>query len=100
MADCQGVAVCGNPGRAVTPDRWQQLERIFSEALEREGVERDLFLKAACEGDPELYLEARRLLAGHERAAGFLSDPAIALSGGDERRNDLPPAHPRRTVGR
>ena len=68
----------------MTPDRWQQLERIFSEALEREGVERDLFLKAACEGDPELYLEARRLLAGHERAAGFLSDPAIALSGGDE----------------
>lgn len=84
MADGQGLAVCGDPGRAVTPGRWRQLERIFPEALEREGAERDLFLKTACQGDPELYEEARRLLVSHERAAGFLSDPAIALSSGDD----------------
>ena len=68
----------------MTPDRWEQLAKLFSEALEREGPDRDKFLKAACEGDAELCEEARRLLANHERAGDFLSDPAVTLREADE----------------
>ena len=68
----------------MTPARWAKLAEIFPEALAREGAERDRFLAEACAGDPGLHEEARRLLAGHDSAGDFLSDPLIELSGREE----------------
>jgi len=65
----------------MTPQRWAQLAEIFAEALDLEGTEREGFVAAACEGDGDLYREACRLLASHEHADDFLSNPALTPSG-------------------
>lgn len=81
----------------MTPARWGRLKEIFAEALDRQGVERDRLVERACEGDPELLREARRLLASHEAAMDYLSNPAIGPSGGEE---PPPPLFaPQQTVG-
>jgi eukaryotic-like serine/threonine-protein kinase len=54
-----------------------QLEKLFTEALEHEdALERSRFLDRACEGDAELRQRAEKLLKAHEKAANFLSDPS------------------------
>src|SRR5687767_19080 len=47
-------------------------EELFHSALDRPPAERDAFLVGACRGDSSLILEARALLAAHERAGDFL----------------------------
>jgi WD40 repeat protein len=50
---------------------------IFSTALERPaGPERDAFLTEACAGDASLRQQVESLLAGHEKAGGFLDKAA------------------------
>jgi hypothetical protein len=34
-------------------ERWQQIESLFQEALERDPVERNAWLRKACQGDSE-----------------------------------------------
>lgn len=48
-------------------DRWRRIEELLSAALERDASGRDVFLAAACTGDPELRREVASLLAAHER---------------------------------
>ena len=48
--------------------RWQQLERIFDEALARRPDERASFLANACGEDGELRAEVERLLAHDQEA--------------------------------
>jgi serine/threonine protein kinase len=56
---------------------WEQIERLYNNALELDAAERDAFLARACD-DEKLRQEVRSLL-GYERAAdGFLERPAIA----------------------
>jgi hypothetical protein len=45
------------------PERWQEIDRVFAEALEREPEERAAFLDDACGGDAELRHEVESLLA-------------------------------------
>src|SRR5262245_2882566 len=68
----------------MTPERWQQVKRLFHDACERAPEERAIFLDAACDGDVELRLEIESLLAVHERAGDFMRQPAlnVALAGG------------------
>jgi len=40
------------------PDRWEQIERLYHSALEREPDALDAFLDEACAGDEELRREA------------------------------------------
>ncbi len=51
----------------MTPERWQQLKRIFQSALERNPAERAAFLTQAC-GDPALRREVESLIASHNQA--------------------------------
>jgi predicted Ser/Thr protein kinase len=60
----------------VTAVRWRQINELFHRALEREPDAREAFIDRAAGGDAELAREVRSLLTSHERAGGFLDDPA------------------------
>jgi serine/threonine-protein kinase len=61
-----------------TPERWQEVETLFHEALDRPPLERASFLDQACAGDDELKNEATTLIAAHDEAGGFIEEPAMA----------------------
>ena len=52
-------------------ERWQQIESLFQEALERDPAERNAWLREACQGDSDLRREVASLLANHQAAADF-----------------------------
>ena len=60
-------------------DRWQQIERICQEALQREQSQRAAFLEEACAGDETLHSEVEHLLAQETKAHDFLETPAPEL---------------------
>ncbi|HEV8268551.1 MAG TPA: serine/threonine protein kinase, partial [Thermoanaerobaculia bacterium] len=62
----------------MTPERWQRLKVLFTEAL-RNPAGASASIEAACEGDAELLAEARALLDEHARADGFLESPADTI---------------------
>ena len=49
-------------------DRWQQIEWLFHEALQRDRSQRDVFVREACGGDTGLHDEVSSLLANYEEA--------------------------------
>src|SRR5215831_7567386 len=57
----------------MTPDRWQQIDRLLDLALEQEPSQRASFLVEACSGDEGLCREVEALLAAHEQAGSFLA---------------------------
>jgi serine/threonine protein kinase/tetratricopeptide (TPR) repeat protein len=59
-----------------TPGRWQEIDRIFAEALEREPGERAIFLDGACGGDEQLRAEVESLLA-HNVPESLVDGPAV-----------------------
>src|SRR5215468_2803224 len=72
-------------------ERWQQIESLFQEALERDPAERNAWLREACQGDSDLRREVASLLANHQSATDFNPGP------GQRRHNwstDLPPWRP------
>ncbi len=56
--------------------RWQQINQIFHDALERDAATRDTYLQKATGGDAELLREVRTLLTSHAKAGEFLDRPA------------------------
>jgi serine/threonine-protein kinase len=63
----------------VNAGRWQQINHIFHEALERDAAARESYLQHATAGDPELRREVETLLTSHARAGEFLDRPAWAV---------------------
>ena len=59
--------------------RWQQINQIFHEALDRDAASRETYLQRATAGDPELLQEVQTLLTSHARAGEFLDRPAWAV---------------------
>jgi eukaryotic-like serine/threonine-protein kinase len=47
---------------------WQELKRIFSRAIELEGIEREKYLEKACKDKPELREEVLSLLKAHHNS--------------------------------
>jgi serine/threonine protein kinase/Tol biopolymer transport system component len=47
-------------------DRFQHIEEIFQQALQRDPAQRDAFVREACQGDAALHREVSSLLANHE----------------------------------
>ncbi|HKI04102.1 MAG TPA: protein kinase [Thermoanaerobaculia bacterium] len=71
----------------MTPERWQQIQRIFEGVADRPSEERADWLAAACGGDLELHREVESLLAHEVPGAGFLEPlirDAAELVAGDE----------------
>jgi serine/threonine protein kinase len=61
-------------------ERWQQIESIFHEALERAPSEREEYVRRACAEDGELHREISSLLANHSGDAGFGAWAAAAAA--------------------
>ena len=61
----------------MTPERWQQIDKLLEQALEQEPISRNMFLDSACAGDDELRREVETLLAAHHQGGGLLSSPAL-----------------------
>ncbi len=55
-----------------TPQRWQEIDRVFAAVLEREPGDRQVFLVEACGGDEELMKEVESLLA-HDSSDSLVS---------------------------
>src|SRR5215475_5832391 len=61
-------------------DRWEQIERLYHAALEREPQEREAFLDEACAGDEDLRREVAGLLACDVPSDSFIQSPAIEIA--------------------
>jgi WD40 repeat protein/serine/threonine protein kinase len=64
----------------MTPERWQQVDKIFQLAMDLEGSPRAAFLDEACAGDPDLRREVESLLASYAQAPSFLEAPALGAA--------------------
>ena len=64
----------------MTPDRWQQIEKVYHSALELAKNERPAFLEKACAGDEGLRREVESLLADEEQARSFIEAPALVIA--------------------
>jgi serine/threonine protein kinase/tetratricopeptide (TPR) repeat protein len=62
----------------VTPERWQQIQKLLGAALERPADERAGVVAEACAGDEELLQEVTSLLDQASQGSGFLSKPGFA----------------------
>ncbi len=66
----------------MSPERYEQLNDLFNEALELAPEQRARFLADACAGDESLRQEVEALLKVHENADSFLAKPAAELEPG------------------
>jgi len=66
----------------MTPERWQQVDRLLEQALEQEPGRRSVFLDEACQGDAALRLEVESLLSAHGRAADFIEAGPVGANAG------------------
>src|SRR5262249_45978435 len=66
-------------GRSVTRDRFQQIERLVSLALEQGTYERTQRIQEACGNDGDLGNEVESLLASHEKEDGFATEAPFQL---------------------
>jgi len=64
----------------MTPERWQQIDSVFNEALRRAPRERASFLSEGCRGDDDLRREVESLLFAHEQDGSFLDVPAYEVA--------------------
>ena len=60
----------------MTPERWQEIELVFSGAFELDGGERDRFVEEQCTGDPELQREVEALLVSLDSAGKYFEELA------------------------
>src|SRR5580765_2862306 len=64
----------------MTPERWQQIEKIYHSALELEESQRVAFLEKACAGDEALRQEVESLLRSEPRGDRFIEEPALEVA--------------------
>jgi uncharacterized repeat protein (TIGR03803 family) len=60
-------------------ERWQRVERLYHDTLEREPAERAAFLRKNC-ADEALCREVEEMLVLAEKHAGFLERPALEIA--------------------
>ncbi|HSB10607.1 MAG TPA: protein kinase [Blastocatellia bacterium] len=61
-------------------ERWDKIDRLLDQAIERPPEARAVFLAAACEGDDELRREVESLLDAHSQSESFLGTPALDVA--------------------
>ena len=60
----------------MTPERWQQIKKVFNAALDRTPDEREAFLHQTCGDDLSLRQQVEDLLCSHQQAGDFIEEPA------------------------
>ncbi|HJS47877.1 MAG TPA: protein kinase [Gemmatimonadales bacterium] len=76
-------------------ERWARLDDLFHRAAALGREDRAAFLARECADDPALRVELGRLLAGHDRAGGFIEEPLLA----QRNLEDLAPSLEGRRIG-
>ncbi len=61
----------------MTPERWDQVGKLYHDALELEPERRAAFLDEACAGDTSLRREVESLLAAETRVGDFIAEPVF-----------------------
>ncbi|HET6577195.1 MAG TPA: protein kinase [Gemmatimonadales bacterium] len=74
----------------MTDGRWERLEQLFHAAIPLAPKDRQDFLARETGGDAAFRADVERLLAAHDRSAGFIQKPAVALPGPWEPPAELP----------
>ena len=64
----------------MTPERWQQVDKLLEQALEEKPDRRAAFLDEACNGDAALRQEVESLLSAHGKAGDFIEVPALEVA--------------------
>ena len=64
----------------MTPERWDQVGKLYHDALELEPEQRAVFLDQACAGDASLRREVESLLAVETRVGDFIAAPAFEVA--------------------
>jgi predicted ATPase/serine/threonine protein kinase len=64
----------------MNPERWQEVERVYDAARQRNPQERGAFLDGACRGDSELRRKVESLLAGEGSGNGSLDRPTFTVA--------------------
>ncbi|HKP46880.1 MAG TPA: protein kinase, partial [Pyrinomonadaceae bacterium] len=59
----------------MTPERWQQVEEIFQQAVDLGPAERHRYIAEVCADDAGLKHDVETLLAQHDSASGLLEQP-------------------------
>lgn len=62
----------------MSPERWQQIEEIFQNALDLSPAERTEYVIKTTDGDEELRSEVEKLLSQFEDASSFIETPALS----------------------
>ena len=62
---------------SMTPERWQQIKRIFQSALEHAPAERPAYLAEACAQDTALQREVETLLSAEGQLGDFITKPVV-----------------------
>ena len=61
-------------------DRWEEVERLYHAALQRDAKDRAAFLVQECKGDEQLRREVESLLEYEDRAKHFIESPAMDVA--------------------
>src|ERR1044071_6931375 len=61
----------------MTPERWQQVDKIFQAAIELSPEERKAFLESSCGGDEELRREVELLISSDSESLSLIDAPAF-----------------------
>ena len=64
----------------MTPERWQQIEKLYHSALKLEANSRTAFLEEACAGDEDLRHEVESLLAQQPQAESIVEASALGVT--------------------
>lgn len=64
----------------MTPERYQQITRIYNQAIELDPGERARLLDQVCAGDADLRNEVELMIASDQQAESFLDRPAIEIA--------------------
>ncbi len=64
----------------MNPERWEKIEQLYHDALERAANQRAAFLDEACAGDESLRREVESLLDFQTRVGEFIEAPALQVA--------------------
>jgi tRNA A-37 threonylcarbamoyl transferase component Bud32 len=88
---------------SMTPERWQQVDRVFQAAVDLPPGDRPAFLAEACQADDELRREVESLIESHEQAGSFIENATLETTAPfarDEHPDRLGPYRILRELGR
>jgi len=71
----------------MTPERWERAKALFEAALQQPHAKRASFLMRLCP-EEDLRAQVEKLLANHDEAGSFLSEPALGTPGSKSSRQD------------